>query len=418
MEKYILQILENNSRVIVPEFGAFIIKQKNPLNIVFNEFLQYNDGVLVDTVAKSEGIDRDSAKKLIDDFVKEINQKLDKGNPYMIDQLGALIKSSTGKISLEKSPPEKSEKGTETKLTEKKPTQEKSVKETEKTKPETKEETDTKSQSEETKQEAEQPPKETEKKVEEKPKVELESTKEVPPVKENEKKEVPQSSAKVTHDRKTSQEKTSKAEKVPTNEETIPKKVTTPMSTPSGRADAGLRSRARFSARTAVPAEESKKKTNIWLWVIIILIVNGIIITYFIMSDQLSGLFKKSEEATTPEFYDMTPEAEEEKPDEMLIIEPEKPAIEVAPVKTTPKPQTSITGKRYYVVAGVFREEQNADNLVTELQNQGYNAEKFGKIGNLYAVSFGVYSSREEAEREMRRIKKEVNPEAWIKVMQ
>jgi cell division septation protein DedD len=69
-------------------------------------------------------------------------------------------------------------------------------------------------------------------------------------------------------------------------------------------------------------------------------------------------------------------------------------------------------------VAGVFREEQNADNLVIELRNQGYNSEKFGKIGKLHAVSFGVYTSKSEAEKELRRIKQGVNPEAWIKVVQ
>ena len=189
----------------------------------------------------------------------------------------------------------------------------------------------------------------------------------------------------------------------------------------SGIAGSTTRRTTQFTARTAVPPKEPKKKTNIWLWVIIILIVNGIIITYFIMSDQLSGLFKKTEEVSTPDYYDMTIDENEQQTDEdMLIVEPEEQIIDEEPVSKPEKPvtQPAITGKRYYVVAGVFRDEQNADNLVIELRNQGYNSEKFCKIGNLHAVSFGVYTSRSEAEQEMQRIKKEENPEAWIKVMQ
>ena len=183
---------------------------------------------------------------------------------------------------------------------------------------------------------------------------------------------------------------------------------------------ATTRRTGQFTARTTTPPKEPKKKTNIWLWVIIILIVNGIIITYFIMSDQFSGMFKEKEAVSTPDYYDMTNENTEEQTDVITPTESEEQTIEKEPVTYPSKPikQSTISGKRYYVVAGVFRDEQNADNLVKELLNQGYNSEKFCKIGNLHAVSFGVYSSLAEAEREMRRIKQEENPEAWIKVLQ
>ena len=151
--------------------------------------------------------------------------------------------------------------------------------------------------------------------------------------------------------------------------------------------------------------------------ILTILVINGIIITYFIMSDQLGGLFKKPVELPADEVHDMTIEPEDDGANDMMIIEPEEQIIEKEPSTPVPEKPPVVTGKRYYVVAGVFREEQNADNLVIELRNQGYNSEKFGKIGNLYAVSFGVYTTSSEAEREMQRIKKEVNPEAWIKVM-
>lgn len=425
MEKYILQILENNSRVIVPEFGAFIIKQKNPLIIVFNEFLQYNDGVLVDTVAKNEGTDRDSAKKKIDEFVKDINKQLDKGDPYIIAQLGALIKSSTGKISLEKESAGKTNKAAETKVTEKKTVQaNKSKKETDKpVEKETKETVTEDTTSETKKSEKAQPEtsKEKTEKAEEKNKKEAEESKEkVEEVKQEKKEEEQKPVAKEAKTAAGTHATVKEVKSEPKLQSSTSNKPPLAKTPPSGTAGSTTRRTGQYTARTAVPPKEPKKKTNIWLWVIIILIVNGIIITYFIMSDQLSGLFKKNEEVPTPDYYDMTIDENEEQTDDMLIVEPEEQIIDEEPVSSPEKPvtQPAITGKRYYVVAGVFREEQNADNLVIELRNQGYNAEKFCKIGNLHAVSFGVYTSRSEAEREMQRIKKEENPEAWIKVLQ
>jgi len=69
---------------------------------------------------------------------------------------------------------------------------------------------------------------------------------------------------------------------------------------------------------------------------------------------------------------------------------------------------------RYYIVAGCFRDENNADELVKFLKNQGYQAEKFGKIGNLFAVSFASYISKDEARIELNRIRDEVSADAWM----
>ncbi len=419
MEKYILQILENNSRVILPEFGAFIIKQKNPIIIVFNEFLQYNDGVMVDTIAKNEGIDRDAAKKKIDDFIKEINSQLDKGTPFVIDDLGALVKSSNGKISLEKDTSRKTGKTTDTKKTEKEqPPVKKASAEPEKPAEKEKKETIAKTSATEEKKEVKEVPVEKKDKPEEKIKEEAEIPKK--PVKEEKQKEKsiqkPPAKAPVPP---TISGSNSKQEESESGTKVSSKNISGSKASASGAGSTSTRGTGTYTARTTVHPKETKKKTNLWLWVIIILIVNGIIISYFIMSDQLSGLFKKTDKVSAPEIQDMTKSSEEKTADDVLIIEPEGQIIEEEPVvpETKSKPQPAVTGKRYYIVAGVFREEQNADNLVVELHKKGYKAEKFGKIGSLYAVSFGVYTSKSDADREMQRIKQEENPEAWIKVM-
>ncbi|NJM14971.1 MAG: hypothetical protein HC896_05945 [Bacteroidales bacterium] len=54
MDAYIVELLNSNKRVIIPDFGAFIVKQGTPVTYVFNEFLKYNDGLLIDHVAKKK----------------------------------------------------------------------------------------------------------------------------------------------------------------------------------------------------------------------------------------------------------------------------------------------------------------------------------------------------------------------------
>ena len=77
----------------------------------------------------------------------------------------------------------------------------------------------------------------------------------------------------------------------------------------------------------------------------------------------------------------------------------------------------NISGTRYYVVAGVFRDENNADNLVSDLRKKGFNAEKFGNIGNLHAVSYDVFETKAAADRFLRKVQKETDPEAWIRIV-
>ena len=89
--------------------------------------------------------------------------------------------------------------------------------------------------------------------------------------------------------------------------------------------------------------------------------------------------------------------------------------ISVKPLlETIEEESISLSEKRYYIVAGCFREENNANSLVDKLTQKGHDAEKFGKIGNLYAVSYASFIDRAEAQRKLRSVREEEAPEAWI----
>ncbi len=401
MEKYLLQILESNNRVIVPEFGAFIIKQKNPLTIIFNEFLQYNDGMLVDAISKNEGIDRDSAKKKIDEFIVKLNSELESVGQYVLQGIGVVTKGTTGKISLEKEEPKKSGKkeSKPVESSEKKPPQ---TKETKKAPP--KKTSDIK---EETIEIVKEKPLKEKPKEEEKPKIVNVTPKPEEKVAEAEKskivKETPKPEEKITEAEK---------QKVTAEPEIKPKKVEE-----EKKVEKQIYETKSAFTSTSKSEGNKRSKTRLIIWLILIVIVNGILIGYFFYTEELSALFHKQpkefiEVETQPEDQ-LQPEIE---PSEEIYEDMTTQEIEEEPVQKVENFRTPVqSGTRYYIVAGVFGDENNADNLVIELRKKGYNAEKFGKIGSLHAVSYNVFQTKADADVELRRIQSGVDPEAWIK---
>ena len=73
---------------------------------------------------------------------------------------------------------------------------------------------------------------------------------------------------------------------------------------------------------------------------------------------------------------------------------------------------------RYHIVAGAFREEQNAQKKIDQLNAEGYKAQMVGinKYG-LHQVVYSSHTSRSEARSTLRAIKHTVNKDAWILVL-
>ena len=392
MDKYIIELLDTNTRVIVPDFGAFIIKQKEPRLIVFNEFLRYNDGLLIEYVAKSENIDKEAAKKKVIEYVDKAGKDLKDNNEHLISGLGKLVKESTGKITFE-------EKSDSTKKDSKK---------------EPKKVADTK---EEKKVKADEIKKETIKKEDVAKKVSKPE-----PVKPPEEKEV----KKVPPEKPVEKKPDASVAQKEAKKEIVTKKVEKPKEEPKVRPKEEHKLRPTVYQKTEI---RKKKKSNsqILVWIILILVINAAIISWFVFNDEIRGLFE-----TQPEDISIL----EEQPDDQSTdavdgqeettvtgdagIE-EKSADVQRPATTEPEAapeieeeSISLSEKRYYIVAGCFREENNADALVTKLTQKGYDAEKFGKIGNLHAVSYASFIDRAEAQNQLRKIREEEELEAWI----
>lgn len=74
---------------------------------------------------------------------------------------------------------------------------------------------------------------------------------------------------------------------------------------------------------------------------------------------------------------------------------------------------------KYHIVAGAFRVESNAEKKVRLLKAKGYDASLIGTNAyGLHQVTFGSYTDRSEALAQLRKIKANESPEAWLYVKQ
>lgn len=87
----------------------------------------------------------------------------------------------------------------------------------------------------------------------------------------------------------------------------------------------------------------------------------------------------------------------------------------VQPKQSSEVVKTEENIPEYFIIGGAFEILSNAENLVEDLKNQGFDAEIMGlnKYG-LYRVSYSKFSERSEASKQLKVIKKEKNPSAWI----
>ncbi len=344
MEDLIIALLKENGRVIVPDFGAFIIKTRSPFKVIFNEFLQYNDGALVGALAEKYKLEPNEAIEKVNDFVEHLNACIDKGETFPFPVIGIIAKSSSGKIYLVDSMAEDDHS----------------------------------------------------RKTDPSPIMELET---------NDTPDQPKAETKQTP--------TPKPE-VPQPKPAVPKlNITEPVKP--------------VAKKEAVPTPQSKlyyeeDKKNSWLklmlWAVVLIVINGSIIGYFLFNEQIASLFnKKNQKPETIQTTTVVTDSSEIESQGMTEIITDTASVIEEPTQIN-APEKLIAGTKYYVVAGVFKEEANADKLASELIKKGYKAEKFGRIGNSYAVCYDVFSTRSEADQFAKKVRAQDGAETWVRAVE
>lgn len=104
MEQYLLELIKHNNRVIVPNFGAFIVSREAGTTVLFNNFLSFNDGLLINHVSQKEGIEIDEATEQVSDFVESIKKELDEKGEYTLNKLGSFTKDQNGILRFTQDP--------------------------------------------------------------------------------------------------------------------------------------------------------------------------------------------------------------------------------------------------------------------------------------------------------------------------
>ncbi|HLV41139.1 MAG TPA: SPOR domain-containing protein [Brumimicrobium sp.] len=392
MDKYIKQLLEVYSKIILPQFGAIVIEDEETGELMFNEYLTYDDGKLSELIEKESNMDIQEAKNLVAKFVRELQAQLDKGETYAIFQLGEFSKSKDGEVIFNGN--------LKTGALENKVTP---------TPPISEQKNPTAAVEVEKKSKEEEPIK----------KVEKSTVKSDDTSKKNiyvEKKDTfPKSDSDTVKNADSEKiepkEKTlkPKKEKIKKEKLIVPPKVKTP----------------KKPKEPKKPREEKeKKKRSPFFWIILILLI--LVATASI----LIGLnYEKVEEYMGWNKFDVVentddhnsliedeivPEENETIEEEEFIDEPVEEVIKEEPKKETNTPIASQTSKgNHHIIVGCFSELSNAQSLVDEFKQQGFDSKIVGQYGGLHFVSAQSYPTSSEAYTNLNRVRN-VKDSAWL----
>ncbi|MBP6978847.1 MAG: SPOR domain-containing protein [Bacteroidales bacterium] len=112
-------------------------------------------------------------------------------------------------------------------------------------------------------------------------------------------------------------------------------------------------------------------------------------------------------------------------------ITPAVPAIETSTPVDIPKPvdeevtvpslvaspNPDVPVKKYFIIAGAFKEKMNATSLILQLEKKGYEACMAGRTkGGLYRVCYGAYPGRRQALQALETIRQEEDQNAWLMI--
>ena len=389
LNEYVKELIASNNRVIIPNFGAFLLratsKNKNKKDlaskiddIYFSPFLKFNDELLVNHIMKKEDLDQKKALEKINEYIKTIENSVNKEGVYKIEGLGEFYQDAQGKIQFKIIP--SSAEGKEEKSTEKKPG-------------ETKAKT--------SKPEAEKTAKKT---VHEKAASSKKESSKSEPAK-----------AKEEPKKESAQEVTQKQEKQKATASGTGKQKTAPASSTPKSGSAGQSS------------EKKKANKGLVLSIAIGLPIAAIFIWAMLNFDTVKDLFSskdKTEQAIT-EKVEKEGKAAEEKGEESKKEQggkeqakdeeksKEQADKQEATTEKSGKTETVSKEKKFYIVAGSFRKKQNAINFRNKLQEQGYNSELIGERNGMHAVSYSSFKSKAKAEAELSMFRKK-GIKAWL----
>ena len=98
MEKYIKQLLSDDSRAIIPQFGCVMaLREDDKVQLSFNPYLNFDDGKLTAAIMAGEGISEEDAQRRVSDIVDSYNNDLSDGKAVTLAGIGTFSRDSMGR---------------------------------------------------------------------------------------------------------------------------------------------------------------------------------------------------------------------------------------------------------------------------------------------------------------------------------
>jgi cell division septation protein DedD/nucleoid DNA-binding protein len=401
---YIRQLLSNREQVILPGFGSLVVTEgrgvagdkgriEPPVAVVkFDPTHPKGDGKLAGAYASGEGIDPEEARQQVLELVDAIKFRLDKGEKYKLDQVGVFSRDDDNRILFSKDPdwlidPDafgletldilelESEDDGGTVLADG---------------------TDAAGRKE------------------------VPGRKEAGGVKHDGEQEQPGGEKYADGERGTGGEKQAGAERK--TEDGAERQVAEGGT--GKRVTASERERSGVTAGGSVKRVE-RKPVNKWkiIWIVVGSLIAVLVLILLIPTGNgvefgRDGIvIRDRQEAEGAEEHAPAVEKglkeEEGLPADEPVAEP-GPVRRPAADEPGDQPKAT-TGHKYFIIAGSFQSLQNATELMNELKAAGFPAEMIITENRMYRVSVKSYADREQAIRELPRIKAESGMDgAWV----
>ena len=100
-EEHLYKLLQAHSRVIIPELGAFLRKDKTDTSegtLIFSPFLRFNDGLIEEFLTEKEKISKSQASKMVQDFVHKVKDATEKQQTFAVKKMGTFYSDARGTI--------------------------------------------------------------------------------------------------------------------------------------------------------------------------------------------------------------------------------------------------------------------------------------------------------------------------------
>ncbi len=427
MDKFLRQLLEQNDKVILPDFGAIVIEDKEQGNLMFNEYLKYNDGKLDELLVKKSNMDLQEAQNSVAKYVRDVQLELDKGESYDIYGLGSFSKNNDGEIEFEGSLNQESSTSNEpiatqnddnTEHTKEKPSSDDQ-------KNDTHEVSDTSSSKE---------------------KKESASSDTKPSTDEHQKDASAEKSSNSAHKDVTSK-KANKKDKVASKSKDASSK----------KSASEKKSKQKDTKKSSAgkKQKDKKRKTSPVLWVVLIIVIlAGAGATYVYFNyDQVEsymgwdefddsaegknkkiaensgdsqtekdasedeGQASKSKDNAQPASKEDQSKSEDDNKGKDEADDQQnskKTANESSDTKNAASSQFNQSSSgNYHLIAGTFKQLANAKGLVTNLKSKGLDAKIIGKLNGMHYVSAQSFPSSQAAKKAVITVRQKA-PGAWI----